>query len=173
MLKKSRLEDPPVVFDVLEKISDFEDFGLEDLRWNPFEVVLRIDSFGTKLVEADRKFADGGTAYLFSIYFASSVVVLILASFFVRRARLLKERDEAMAYCESAKRAFRVAMRKQKEEVAAREAAETEKDTVVEQVCVLIRNVEDAEKNFAFTTKALKKLEGLESKVVELEETMK
>lgn len=59
--KYLRLEDPLGGSDVSKEIFDFEDFILEDLQRNPFEVVLRIASFGTnKLLEADRKFAEWG-----------------------------------------------------------------------------------------------------------------
>lgn len=59
--KKSRFENSEGDSDATEEnIFYFEDVNLEDFRLNPFDVVPRIATFGTKLLEADRKFAEGG-----------------------------------------------------------------------------------------------------------------
>lgn len=49
--KKPRIEDPTSDSDASkEDIPDFEGVSLEDLRLNPFKVVLRVATFGTKLL---------------------------------------------------------------------------------------------------------------------------
>lgn len=103
---------------------------------NPFVVVLRIASFGTKLLEADNFFFEGGTTHILSFLTLFPSLLTDVSSRFilVGKLQLLKECDEAVAHFESVKQAFKVAMRMPKKETAAHQVVEAERDTPVEQI---------------------------------------